>query len=134
MWLFFYSNFERNYDVLKSKSPCILMKFSSYKNRKLKVKVWWVWTRERKKRAFLVPFILEVFFNICVLSQCIVYWIHLQNIYTFTYKKILLHTLLLLVFKIVKSFQSVLNAHAWKRFLFIFILPLWCNQTIGQYE
>ena len=25
MWLFRYLNFERNYDLLKSKSPCILM-------------------------------------------------------------------------------------------------------------
>ena len=25
MWLFFYFNFERNYGVLKSKSPCILL-------------------------------------------------------------------------------------------------------------
>ena len=34
--------------------------------------------------------------------QCIVYWINFQNIYTFTYQKTLLHTLLLLVFKIVE--------------------------------
>ena len=26
VWLFYYFNFERNYDVLKSKSPCILLK------------------------------------------------------------------------------------------------------------
>ena len=25
MWLFYYFNFERNYDVLKSKSPCSLL-------------------------------------------------------------------------------------------------------------
>ena len=25
MWLFYYFNFERNYDVLKSKIPCILL-------------------------------------------------------------------------------------------------------------
>ena len=25
MWLFYYYNFERNYNVLKSKSPCILL-------------------------------------------------------------------------------------------------------------
>ena len=80
MWLFYYFNFEWNYDVLRLKSPCILwnknknlikMKwygkwkiphtvlerqtlcFSSYKNRKLKVKLWWVVARERKTRAFL---------------------------------------------------------------------------------
>ena len=85
--------------------------FSSYKNRKLKVKLWWVGARERKKRAFFVPFILSEgnFFNICVLSQCIVYWIHFQNIHTFTYQKILLHTLLLLVSKIDKSLQYILS-------------------------
>ena len=46
-----------------------------YKNRKLKVKLWSVGARERKKRTFFVPFILSegIFFNICDLSQCIVY-------------------------------------------------------------
>ena len=28
-----------------------------------------------------------IFFDICVLSQCLVYWIQFQNIHTFTYKK-----------------------------------------------
>ena len=78
--------FERNYDVLKSKSPCILLNkdvnfnkneteskmenpthgfretnlvLSSYKNHKLKVKLWWVGARKRKKRAFFVRFILS---------------------------------------------------------------------------
>ena len=31
--------------------------FSSYENRKLKVKLWWVGAPERKKRAFFSPFI-----------------------------------------------------------------------------
>ena len=124
MWLFYYFNFERSYDVLKSKSPCILLnkninfnkneteskmenpthsfrklnlllQLSSYKNSKLKVKLWWVGTRERKKWAFFFPFSLPEgnFFNICVLSQCIVYWIHFQNIHTSAYQKVLLHTL-----------------------------------------
>ena len=38
-----------------------------------------------------------------VLSQCIVNLLRFQNIDTFTYQKALLHTLLLLVFKIVES-------------------------------
>ena len=109
VWLFYYFNFERNYDVLKSENLCIFLNkninfnenvteskmentthrlerrtlcFSSYKNRKLKVKLWWVGARERKKRAFFVPFILleGKFLEIYILSQCIVYWIHL---YTF---------------------------------------------------
>ena len=139
MWLFHYFNFERSYDVLKSKSPCILLnkninfnikvkqnrkwktlhtvlerqtlRFSSYKNRKLKVKPWWVGAREIKKRAFFVPFTLSKgnFFKICVLSQCIVYWIQFQNIHSLTYQKILLHALLLLLSKIVESLQCVLK-------------------------
>ena len=77
--------------VLERRSLC----FSSYKNRKLKVKLWWAGVRERKKRAFIVPFILSEgsFFNICVLSQRTAYWIHFQNIHTFMYQKTLLHTL-----------------------------------------
>ena len=124
MWLFYYFNSERNYDVLKSKCPCILLNkfinlnknkteskmeiphtvlerrrqtwcFSSYKNYKLKVKLWRVGARKRENRAFFIPVILfeGIFFNICVLSQCILHWIHLQNIYTFIYQKALLCTL-----------------------------------------
>ena len=37
------------------------------------------------------------------------YWINFQNIYTFTYQKSLLHTLLLLLFKIVESLQCILS-------------------------
>ena len=68
------------------------MSFSSNKNRKLKVKLWWVWARERKKRVFFVPFSLSKgnFFNIYVLAQCILYWIHFQNVHIFTYQKALL--------------------------------------------
>ena len=77
-WLSYYYNFERNYDVLKSNNSYILLNksknfnktkrnrkwkiphtvlerqnlcFSSYKNRKLIVNLWWVGARERKKRA-----------------------------------------------------------------------------------
>ena len=124
-WLFSYFNFERSYDILKSKSPCILLKkyinfyenetglkmenplcWSSCKNRKLEIKLWWVGACERKRRAFFVPVILSEgsFFKICVLSQCIVYWIHFQNINTFRYQKTLL-----LVSKIVESLQCILN-------------------------
>ena len=117
VWLFFNFNFERNCEVLNSKSPCILLNkninfnkneteskmkncttfcFISYKNRKLKVKLWWVGACERKKGALFMPFILSKgsFFKICVLYQCIVYWIHFQNIHTFTIKKTLLYTIL----------------------------------------
>ena len=65
----------------------------------------------KEKRALFVSFILSEgnFFNICVLAQCIAYWIHFQNMHTFTYQKILLHALLLLVFKMVEDLQRILK-------------------------
>ena len=67
--------------------------------------------KKEKKRAFFVPLILPEgkFFKICVFSQYIVHWIHFHNIHTFTYQKSLLHTLLLLAFKIAESLQCVLK-------------------------
>ena len=61
--------------------------------------------RERK------PFIFSErnFLKICVLCQRIVYLIHFHDIHTFAYQKTLLHTLLLLVFKIVESLQCILH-------------------------
>ena len=58
------------------------MCFSSNKNYLLKVKLWWVGARERKKRTLSGHLILSEgnFWNICVLSQYIVHWIHFQNI------------------------------------------------------
>ena len=49
-----------------------------------------------------------------VLSQYIVNLLRFQNIHTFTYQKALLHTLLLLVFKIVESLQCILNEFPFK--------------------
>ena len=53
----------------------------------IKSKTAMSWILEKKKREN-------------VLSQ-LVYWIKFHNIHTFTYQKVLLHTLLLLVFKIL---------------------------------
>ena len=93
--------------VLDRRTLC----FSSSKNRKLKIKLWWVEAHNRKKKAFFVPFILTEwkFFNICVLYQCIVYSIHFQNIHIFTYQKALLHTLFCLFLKSSKAFSVSLN-------------------------
>ena len=68
------------------------------------------WSSRKKKEAIFVPFISSEgkLFKICVLSQCILHWIHFRNIHTFTYQKTF-HTLLLLVFKIVKSLLCILN-------------------------
>ena len=144
VWLFYHFNFERNYEVLKSKSPGILLYkninfnkngteskmeiphtvserqtlcFSSNKNRKLKVKLWWVGARERQKRAFFVLFILseDNFFKF-VLLPCIVYWIHFQNMHTFTYEKTLFHTLFCLFLKSSEAFSVSLIALEFKVF------------------
>ena len=90
---------------------CILsekVRANLYKIRKLKVKLWWVGARKRKKRAFFVAFILPEgnFFNICVLSQWILHWIHFQNIHTFAYQK---HYFIRLFFKSSKAFSVSLN-------------------------
>ena len=68
------------------------------------------WSLQKKNRAFFVPLSLSKgsFFNICVLSQFIVYRIHFQNIHNFTYQKTF-YTLFCLVFKIVESLQCILK-------------------------
>ena len=84
---------------------------SSYKNCKVKVKLWWIVARERNKRVFFVPFILSEgsFFNICGLSQCVVHWLQLQkNSYFYLSKNITPYTFLL-NFKTVESLQSILK-------------------------
>ena len=68
-------------------------------------------TKEKRINFTKIKFILSIghIFNIWVLSQFIVYLINFQNIYiyTSTYERTLLHTLLLLVFKIVESLQCI---------------------------
>ena len=74
---------------------------------------------------FFVTFTLskETFFNICILSQCIVYEINFKNIYTFTHQKTLLHAFLLLVFKIVESLRCIFKESSTQKF--IFVLRYW---------
>ena len=102
---------------------------SSFKNRALKVKLCWVVACKRKNRAFFVPFIFSNgnFFNISVLSQCIVYWIHFQNIHTLTDRKILLYTLFSLFLKSPKAFSVSLNKNReWKNIT----VMSWCSWKI----
>ena len=75
----------------------------------IKSKTVMSWSSRKKKRGHFCTgyFFRRKFFNIFVLSHCILYLIHFQNIDTFTYQKALLHALLLLVFKIVESFLIV---------------------------
>ena len=103
-------NWKIPYTFLDRRTLCC----SSCKNRILKVKLWLVGARERKKKAFFVPFILSEgsFFNICVLSQCIVYWIRFQNIHTFIYQKTLFHTLFCLFLRSWKAFSVSLSTRS----------------------
>ena len=80
MWIFYYFNFERNYDILKSNSPCILLnKIINFNKNGMESKpenpTKEKRGRKRKERTFFVPCILSEgnFFDICILSQCIVY-------------------------------------------------------------
>ena len=130
MWFLYYFNFERNYDVLKSKNLYFLLNkninfnknetesksfrvflerrtlcFSSYKNRKSKVKLWWVGTCERKKRKktffCIVCFDRNSFLTfVFYFSQyCIEYTYISKNITSYIFE---------LVFKIVESLQCIL--------------------------
>ena len=63
-----------------------------------------------KEGIFLLFILLEENFSkFFILPQYIVYWIYFQNIWTFSYRKIILHTYLLLVFKIAESLHFILK-------------------------
>ena len=69
------------------------------------------WSSRKKKECIFCNayFVRRNFFNICVLSQCLVYWINFQNMYTFTYQKTLLHTLFYLFIKSSRVFSVSLR-------------------------
>ena len=135
VWLCYYFNFERNYDVLESVSPIILLNknmnfnkdetesktensthgsgetdlvcFSSYKNHKLKVKLWWVGARERKKEGIFCT----VFFCPKEYFLTLAFYLNVWCIeYTFrkSEKNITSYTFLL-NFEIVESLQCFCN-------------------------
>ena len=83
------------------------LSFSSYKNGKLKVKLWWA--HERKKSAFFVPFILfeEICFNICALFQCIHFRIYILLHIPYLSKNI--HTLFCLFLISSRAFSVLLR-------------------------
>ena len=130
---------ERNW---KRKIPHIVLErrtlcFSSYKNRKLKIELWWVGACERKKRAFFVPLILSERISLTlVLSQCIVYCIYFQLIHTLHIKNITSYTFLL-AFKIVESLPCIsflewkipLNGSMVKFLFFCHIVIYWEKVT-----
>ena len=86
-------NFERNYNILKSKSPCILL------------------------NGLLCP--KEFFLLLYVLYLS--YWIHFQNIHTFIYPKTLLHTLFSFFLKSSKDFIVSLRPGSIKTYFRTFL-------------
>ena len=116
MWLLYYFNFERNFDVVKSKSPYLLLnKNINFDKNKTKSKMENAthsfrqtnlvlqlidelqvesktvisWSTPKKGTFFVLIKSAGKFHNICALSQYIMYLI---NISIFTYQKALLHT------------------------------------------
>ena len=70
------------------------------------------WSSGKKKEGIFstIYFAQRSSFSICILSQCTVYWIHSQNINTFTYQKTLLYTLFCLFLKSSKALSlCILN-------------------------
>ena len=116
---------------LKRKIPYIVFErwivyFRSYKNHKLNVKLWWVWACKRENRAVFVLFFCLTFTVYYVLSQCIVYWIHFENIHTFMYQKVLLLIIFYLFSKLLKAISVSLRTdillHRIKKHYFILII------------
>ena len=140
------SKSERNYDVLKSKRLWFLLnkninvnkneteqkwiiphttlerqswQFSSYKNRKLKVKLWWDRAHEKNSVHFLErSFFSKEIFSTFLFSFLIytVYFIKFNylninhfKIFTFTCQKTLLHILFCLFLKFSKAFSLSLR-------------------------
>ena len=79
------------------------LSFSSYKNRELKVKCDELELAKGKRVHFFQCFFCSK--EICVLSECTVYWKNFQNIYTFTHQKALLIHFCCFSFKSSKAFR-----------------------------
>ena len=93
MWLFYYFNIEGNYDVLKSKSPCILLNKNINKNE-TKSKM------ENPAHSFIeANLALQLIYELQIKSK------------TFRYQKTLLDTLFLLISKIIESLQCIIKAY-----------------------
>ena len=96
--------------IENGKSQTVLTKLlpQPIEETQIKSKTVMKWSSQKKKRAFFVPFISskDNFLKTCFSTQCIMYWVHFQNIYIFTYQRILLHTPLLLVSKVDESLQK----------------------------
>ena len=118
MCLFYYFNFRRNHDVLKSKNPCTLLNkninlMKMKRNRKWRDKPC---ASAHIKRSFFVSIIFSEanFFIICFISMYGVLNTLSEYIYVFISKNTTSYTTsntyILLVFKTVGSLQRILNS------------------------
>ena len=155
VWIFYYFNFERNYDVLNSKSPCILfnkninfnkneteskMENSTHSFREtnlllqlieelqIKSKTVMSWISWKKKEGIFctVYFVRRIFF------LTFVFYTLSEHTYFYISKNITSYTFLL-VFKIIESLQCILKAI---RLIFVtpkilqFARVLFCKSTL----
>ena len=111
-------NFNKNKTESKMQNPTHQFKETNLvlqliEESQIKSETVMSWSSWKKKEGIFVPFILSKrkFFSICVLSQFIVYWIHFQNKYTFTYQKTILHKLFCLFLKSSKAFRGSLSSN-----------------------
>ena len=102
MWLLYYFSFERNYDVLKSKGPCILLdKNINFNKNETESKM----ERDKPCSIFCTAYFVkrEFFLNISL------YLFNSHNIHTFTYQKNITSYTFLLAFKIAENLQCIRN-------------------------
>ena len=82
MWLFYYFNFERNYEVLKSKSPGILLSENiNFYKKETESKMENRGDSFRERNPVLSAHVRIANYKKEILSQCVGYWTHFQNIY-----------------------------------------------------
>ena len=77
---FYYFSFQRNYDILQSKSPCILLNENKDRKSKVKLMSWSSW--KKKEDIFCTFFLFKGnFSNICFI------WMHsvLNTLSEYTY-------------------------------------------------
>ena len=67
--------------------------------------------KEKRGHSCTICFVYCLYTVYYVLYQCIVYWIHFQNIHTFIYQKSLLLTLFKLLWKLLKAISVSLRTN-----------------------
>ena len=133
VWLFYRFNFERTYDVLKSRSPYILLKKKIFnknetesrmenlthifretnfllqliKESQIKSKTVISWkSRKKKVCLFCTVYFVQ---KKCFKHLCFISFVFYFGMYTFTYQKTLPHTIFCLFLKLSKPLHASLK-------------------------